>query len=126
MEVISVDQKNQSPLDDFFVCLQHESWTRQQLEDHQAHALRACRDYAYAHSPFYQRFHQGLMDRPLQELPVLTKAMVMEHFDELVTDQAIQLRDVQQYFTRPDRPKLYLDRYQVTPTSGSTGEPGLF
>jgi hypothetical protein len=38
------------------------------------------RAYAYAQSPFYQKFHQGLMDRPLSELPVLTKAMLMEHF----------------------------------------------
>jgi phenylacetate-CoA ligase len=60
-------------------------WTRQQLESYQADALRNLRDYTYAHSPFYQQFHRGLTVAPLQELPVLTKAMMMEHFDELVT-----------------------------------------
>jgi len=44
--------------------LEHDRWTRQQLEDEQARALQACREYAYAHSPFYQRFHRGLTDRP--------------------------------------------------------------
>jgi hypothetical protein len=47
------------------------------------------------HSPFYQRFHAGRTDRPLHELPVLTKAMVMEHFDQLVTDPAVSLADVE-------------------------------
>ncbi len=28
-----------------------EHWTRQQLEEHQAQAVREVRDYAYAHSP---------------------------------------------------------------------------
>jgi phenylacetate-CoA ligase len=126
MEAISVDQQDQQPLEDFSACIQHESWTRQQLEDYQAQALNTCREYAYAHSPFYQRFHQGLMDHPLQELPVLTKAMMMEHFDDLVTDRAIRLRDAQQYLARADATKLFLDRYLVSATSGSTGQPGIF
>src|SRR5438093_8692860 len=44
--------------------LEHDRWTCQQLEDYQARALQACREYAYARSPFYQRFHRGLTDRP--------------------------------------------------------------
>jgi phenylacetate-coenzyme A ligase PaaK-like adenylate-forming protein len=121
-----IDQKDHQSLEDFSVCLQHEHWTRQQLADDQARALRACRDYAYAHSPFYQRFHRGLIDRPLQELPVLTKAMVLEHFDELVTDRAVRFDDAQAYLARRDPTKLFLDRYRVTATSGSTGNPGVF
>jgi phenylacetate-CoA ligase len=41
--------------------------------------LRQLRGHAYAHSPFYRRFHAGRTDHPLHELPVLTKAIVMEH-----------------------------------------------
>jgi putative adenylate-forming enzyme len=106
--------------------LQHDRWTRQQLEDYQAHALQACREYAYTHSPFYQRFHRGITDRPLQELPVLTKAILMEHFDELVTDRTIRLEDVRQYLADPDRQERFLNRYRVMATSGSTGQPGVF
>lgn len=69
-------------------------WTRKLLETHQAHALHSLRDYAYAHSPFYQWFHHGLTGAPLHELPVLTKALLMEHFDDLVTDRAIRLEEV--------------------------------
>jgi phenylacetate-coenzyme A ligase PaaK-like adenylate-forming protein len=126
MTALSVDEQVHQPLEDFSACLQHERWTHQQVGDDRAQALRACRDYAYAHSPFYQRFHRGLQDRPLQELPVLTKAMMMEHFDELVTDPAIRLRDVQAYLARADATVSFLDRYHVVATSGSTGQPGIF
>ena len=106
--------------------LQRDRWTRQQLEDYQARVLHSCREYAYAHSPFYQRFHRGLTDRPLQELPVLTKAMLMEHFDEVVTDRATRLEDVRHYLADPGRHERFLDRYRVMATSGSTGQPGVF
>lgn len=106
--------------------LQRDRWTRQQVEAYQACALQACREYAYSHSPFYQRFHRGLTDRPLQELPVLTKAMLMEHFDELVTDRSIHLDDVRQYLTHSGGQERFLNRYRVMGTSGSTGQPGVF
>lgn len=105
---------------------QREHWTREQLEAHQAHALGQLREYVYEHSPFYQRFHQGLMDRPLHELPVLTKTMMMEHFDDLVTDRAIRLEDIRAHMTALQGDQRYLDRYWVTATSGSTGQPGIF
>ena len=104
----------------------HERWTRPQLEAYQAEELRRLREYAYAHSPFYQSFHKGLTDRPLQELPVLTKAMVMEHFDELVTNRAIRLEDVRAHMANDREGHRFLNRYWVTATSGSTGNPGIF
>jgi phenylacetate-CoA ligase len=101
-------------------------WTRELLLAHQAEALRSLREYAYAHSPFYQRFHQGLTDAPLHELPVLTKAMLMEHFDELVTDRAIRLEEVKALMSDQALDERYLGRYWVNATSGSSGHPGLF
>ena len=104
----------------------HEAWTRPQLEAHQTQALQDLRAYAYAHSPFYQRFHQGLFDRPLNELPVLTKAMLMEQFDDLVTDRAIHLEAVRAFAGERLDGRLFLSRYRVTATSGSSGHPGFF
>ena len=103
-----------------------ERWTRQQLEAYQTVSLRRLREYAYARSPFYQRFHKGLFDRPLHELPVLTKAVVMEHFDELVTDRILRLEDVRAHVTNDREGKRFLNRYWVTATSGSSGQPGIF
>src|SRR5512141_2537397 len=72
----------------------HEHWTRSQLKEHQTGALRQLREYAYERSPFYQKFHKGLTDRPLHELPILTKAMMMENFDSFVTDPSLHLDEI--------------------------------
>jgi phenylacetate-CoA ligase len=104
----------------------HENWTHSQLEASQADGLKKLRAYAYTHSPFYQKFHQGLMDRPLNELPILTKAMLMENFDELVTDPSIRLEQVREFASGDADKRRYLERYWVTATSGSSGHPGFF
>jgi phenylacetate-CoA ligase len=104
----------------------HENWTRPQLESYQAKALRRLRQYAYENSPFYQKFHRGLTDRPLHELPVLTKAKMMENFDEFVTDRALHLEDVRAFAMHGEAGQRYKNRYWVNATSGSSGHPGFF
>lgn len=104
----------------------HKHWTRSQLMAYQKRALKQLREYAYARSPFYQHFHNGLFDRPLQDLPVLSKAMLMEHFDDFVTDRAIHLDEVRAFAEARVDGRLFLDRYWVTATSGSSGHPGFF
>jgi len=104
----------------------HERWSRQQLEAHQAKALHDLRQYAYERSPFYQKFHKGLTGRPLHELPVLTKALMMENFDELVTDRSLHLEDVRTFATQGEAGQPYKNRYWVNATSGSSGHPGFF
>src|SRR6266571_2805272 len=105
---------------------QRDHWTRQQLESYQADGLRSLRDYTYAHSPFYQQFHQRLTDAPLQELPVLTKATLMEHFDDLVTDRAIRLEEAKTHMRTLTGDEHFLGRYWVNATSGNSGHPGIF
>ena len=102
-------------------------WTRRRLEAHQATELRLLREHAYAHSPFYESFHKGFSERPLHDLPILTKETVMEHFDELVTDPALRLADVEAHLaTLSDGDELFYGRYRVASTSGSTGRRGIF
>lgn len=104
----------------------HDQWTRQTLEAHQSVALQHLRRYAMASSPFYRRFLAGLEDRPLHELPVLTKAVLMENFDDIVTDRAVRLDEVRTHLTGADPGRQYLGRYWASATSGSTGQPGIF
>src|SRR5215217_3905456 len=102
-------------------------WTRRQLEEHQARELRLLREHAYARSPFYGRFHKGFTDRPLDGLPVLTKQMVMEHFDELLTNPAVRLADVEAHLaTLSGGDELFGGRYRVASISGSSGRRGFF
>jgi phenylacetate-CoA ligase len=104
----------------------HEGWSRRQIETYQAGELRDLRDFASERSRFYQRFHRGLGARPLHELPVLTKGMLMEAYDELVTDQAVRREVVQAHVASVRPGDRFRDRYYVASTSGSTGQRGLF
>ncbi len=104
----------------------HDTWNRQQLEAFQSSELAKLREFAYAHAPFYREFHHGLMDCPLHALPVLTKAVLMEHFDEIVTDPRIRLAEVEAHVSALHDDAQFLERYWVMATSGSTGSPGIF
>jgi phenylacetate-CoA ligase len=104
----------------------HERWTRARLEGFQTEALKALRQHAYARSPFYRAFHRGLEDAPLEALPTLSKAEMMDRFDDVVTDRDIRLADVKAFMAQKDPGERYLGRYWVTSTSGTSGHPGLF
>lgn len=74
-----------------------ERWTRAELLKHQQRELATLRAFASVQSPFYQHLHRGLERAPLNELPVITKAMLMDNFDALSTDSAVRLRRLQAY-----------------------------
>lgn len=102
------------------------SWTSERLAAHRAQALADLRAYAYAHSPYYLAAHRGLERAPLAELPVLTKADLMTHYDELVTDPAVRLADVERHLARASVTDRYLGRYRVAATGGTSGRRGIF
>ena len=101
-------------------------WTRNELIHHQTNALSVLRAHAYANSRFYQRFHSGLFDRPLQELPVLTKKELMENWNEVVTDRTLKLDELREFIESLSVPRLFRDQYIASTTSGSTGLKGIF
>src|SRR5262245_53892808 len=103
-----------------------EHWTAIQIENYRAEHVSALRTYAYEHSPFYRRFHAGAQAKALHELPVLTKSELMNHFDDLVTDRSVRLRDIREHLDRLQGDELFLRKYRVTRTAGSTGKPGIF
>jgi phenylacetate-CoA ligase len=101
----------------------HEMWSPERLSSFQAAALGKLRAHAYANSAFYRRWHAGRFDRPLAELPILTKEHLLEVFDEAVTDPGLRRDDLDATVER-DGTALLHDRYVVVSTSGSTGRPG--
>jgi putative adenylate-forming enzyme len=96
------------------------SWTKEQLVSHQELMLSRLRCHSYQHSRFYQEFHTGLQRAPLPDLPILSKADVMRHFDEIVTHPAVCLRDLETYLVQGGD-GLFLDRFVANATSGTTG-----
>jgi phenylacetate-CoA ligase len=102
-----------------------------QLAAHQQQRLETVVRHAATHSPFYRRWFTQtgpLGDGPveLQRLPVLDKSLLMEHFDELVCDPRLRRDQLLDRVSQMTRDQLYLDRYRVMLTSGSSGRPGLF
>lgn len=103
-----------------------DQWTREELEAYQARALASLRSFAMSRSPFYREFHRGLEAASLADLPVLTKEVLMERFDELVTDPAVQLADVERYLETAGATDRFRRRYRVAATGGTTGRRGIF
>jgi phenylacetate-CoA ligase len=57
---------------------------------------------------------------------VLTKTLMMEHFDEFVTDRALRLKDLDAHLADLKLAERLHGRYFVNATSGSTGRWGIF
>ncbi len=108
------------------VLASRDRWTRDELLVHQSRALAELRTFALARSPFYREFHRGLQAAPLDALPILTKATLMERFDELVTDRDVRLGEVEGHLAATGSTDLFRGRYRVAATSGTTGRRGVF
>lgn len=108
------------------VLRRHDRWTPDRLRAHQDRALADLRQWAARRSAFYRRFYAGRSDRPLAELPVLTKAVLMEHFDEITTRPEVRLEDLERYLAAPGAGELYRGRWFVCATAGTTGRRGVF
>jgi phenylacetate-coenzyme A ligase PaaK-like adenylate-forming protein len=107
------------------VLRRRERWSRAQVENYQRRELVALRSHAVSRSPFYQRFHLGLADAPLTELPVLTKATLLDHFDEITTDPTLHLDDLEAYLAGLAGDERFAGRYWVSSTSGSSGRKSI-
>lgn len=106
-------------------------WSAEQIAAHQDRALAALRGHAYTRSAFYRRHHAGLEGAPLAQLPPVTKAQLMEGFDEAVTVPGLRLADVEAHLNElveaggdPGRP--WRGRWWAAQTAGTTGRRGVF
>lgn len=106
--------------------LSPEERTARNLERFQALAA-----YVKATSPWYARIiadHRIDVQRCRPEdFPVLTTAMVRENFDEIVTDRAITRAAMDKFVKEHPSPEdLFLGRYHVVHSSGSSGLPAYY
>ncbi len=107
---------------------------KEQIERLQKKKLEKLFLYAYDHSPYYRRvfeaegiFRENIRKTPLEKFPVLDKEILMEHFDELVTDRSLQQKELLKFDENSeDDGEIYLGRYHVVHSSGSTGTPRYF
>lgn len=93
--------------------------------------FRALVRHANTHSPYYQ---QLIAERGINletcvptDFPLLTKAILMANFDAIVTDRSITKQAIANFLTKSSDPSdLFLNKYTVMHTSGTSGEMGYF
>jgi phenylacetate-CoA ligase len=90
--------------------------------------LRALLQSARQRSTLYRQLLPAMPETiDLTALPVVDKTMLMQRFDDWVTDPAITRDSLRAFMADPKRiAKAYLGRYIVWESSGTTGEPGMF
>lgn len=103
-------------------------WSRDQLAAYQRERVGRLVEHATRCSAFYRRLYGGVVEASeveLDRLPTVSKAAMMDNFDEVVTDAALRREDIEAHLTETPT-ATYDRRYHVMRTSGSTGERALF
>lgn len=106
-----------------------EWWDGETLRRHQEKALHDLVSHAVNHSPFYRDLYRSRGIGPgstLEDLPPVTKSLIMEHFDEVVTDRRLRLEKIRRYMETLREDDYYLGKYRVLTTAGSSGHKGVF
>ncbi len=103
--------------------------TRAGIEARQRRRLAEMLSFVRRQSRFYKRHYADVPEgsTDLTQYPPVTKARLMEHFDDVVTDTAITKAEIDTFVA--DETKIgerFLGKYPVWTTSGTTGEPGVF
>lgn len=85
--------------------------------------------FARSNSQYYAQKYSLLPERisSLQQIPPVTKSELMANFNDWVTDPEVTIESVKEFVSDMSLVgQLYLERYMVSTTSGSTGVPGIF
>ena len=109
-------------------------WTREKLLIERQQRLRKLLAHAKTNSSWYkeQLAHvdvDNFTEAELERLPILTKPVLMENWDAIVTHPHLSLKCVENHIEQmfADDDLLYLmERYHVIATSGSSGKRGVF
>jgi phenylacetate-coenzyme A ligase PaaK-like adenylate-forming protein len=108
-----------------------ERMTRADLEALQLTKFRKLVRHASRRSPYYARIIQerGIdIERCVpKDFPLLTKSLLMANFDSISTAPGVTKAAIAEFLTRSKDPsELFLGKYRVIHTSGSSGEVGYF
>lgn len=102
----------------------HDHMTSQELKDYQARQLNKILRHALQHSAFYQEHYKDYKGAPFRELPPITKTMLRDNFDKVLTVRDITAEEVRRQMQTGGDGRV--NGYRVITTSGSTGEPMYF
>ena len=105
--------------------------TRAELETRKLVKFRHLVRHVHERSPYYRKIiaERGIDIANCQprDFPVLTKSLLMRHFDEIATAPGVTKQAIADFLTRSKDPtERFLGKYRVIHTSGSSGEVGYF
>ena len=119
---------------DLWKLKRNEKMTKEQMQKHQKEKLQELVTYAWQHSAYYRRTFEehGITEEQLTQLPIsvfptIDKEILLEHFDELVTDPELKQKELRAFDEQTSVSRQpYQGKYHVVHSSGSTGKPGYF
>lgn len=107
-------------------------WSYEQTTAFRTQRLRELLAHARAHSPWHRRRLAGLpiesitLDK-MGDIPPMTKADIIENFDEILTDRRLNRDIVQEHLQRrAEGDAALLGKYQTVATGGSGGRRCTF
>ena len=80
-------------------------------------------------SGFYRSKYKDALktNAPFHEYPTINKQEMMDHFDEIMSDKNIKLKDVKDFISSEQNiGKRFLDKYYVWESSGTNGLQGIY
>lgn len=107
----------------------HDAWLPEQLANHQQVEINRLVRHASENAPFYARHFEGIDlagDVNLRDLPIIDKAILMENFDEVLTNNALKLDGIQAHMHNLSGDPFYRGEYRIVGTSGTSGLRGIF
>src|ERR1700749_4405305 len=108
------------------------SWNSEQIHAMQRRALAELLAHSAEHSPFHARRLHGIdidaVDpKDMSDLPVMTKAVMMDHLDEVFTDRALRRNDIESTLRRTTLEPIPVGgRYIALASGGCSGMRGVF
>lgn len=111
-----------------------ETLDARQILDLQESRFRSLLKNTFRKSKFYQGFYRqhGITERDLdtvapEDLPVIDKNIMMENYDDFVTDPTLKQGELERFINEfPSPGANYKKGHSVVHTSGSSGTIGLF
>jgi len=112
----------------------HEKYSREHILKLQEKKFRKMLKYSYKNSEFYRNYYssKGIKESDLdtidiENIPPVDKALIMDHFNELLTVSDVTQQQLLDFLDKSeDANNLFLDKYHVIHTSGSSCKLGLF
>jgi phenylacetate-CoA ligase len=99
-------------------------WPRPRLLELQRRRLHDLVSHAVTASPYYRELldaEAAGREVRLEQLPTLPKATLIDQFDPIVTDRGLRLAQLERHAESAAASDLFLGRYRVFSTSGTSG-----